>query len=459
MTRFDAIVIGAGVSGSIVGAYLAKGGLKTVVLEATEGIGGPTIGAYTEKGFHCDNHIHEPGWFMASNGARGWWPQAGSETGAIFKWQCMPNAAIYLGTNLVVIPYCANGRTFLDFMSKLAPMPMTEENKNEVARVFDVIASLSEEEKWSKELDTTPVGVWLDKITKDELTKQIFAIYASVIACVAPEEAMNKLSATMIAAASTAFLSGQATCVSIMGDCTNGMLKAFCDVIVQHGGQVLTNHKVNKVIIEDGKAKGVVVSAGGSEKTFEAKRVIVATEYTHIKKLLGTHLPKQIAETIKSYDSVLRISLDVHFGLKREIAKPAYAHILVLSEALQFRALLFVPSYFEPSLAPPGKQLIQSQVYLPVAEYRSRTKEEWIKYLTDVSDEIFPGLKKNIEMIHTHECSPVMNHAFLPIPKVPLECPGISNLYFTGDCTQAPGMAMERAAASAIIVAKKILGG
>ena len=49
--KFDAIVIGAGVSGSIVGAYLAKGGLKTVVLEGTDRIGGSAIGAYTKGGF------------------------------------------------------------------------------------------------------------------------------------------------------------------------------------------------------------------------------------------------------------------------------------------------------------------------------------------------------------------------------------------------------------------------
>lgn len=118
---------------------------------------------------------------------------------------------------------------------------------------------------------------------------------------------------------------------------------------------------------------------------------------------------------------------------------------------------LVVPSHFEPTLAPEGKQLLQAELFVAREEYKKRPKQEWVRQLTDMVEDVFPGVKAEIEMIRSHVVSPSVHYQYGPYPKIPLECPGISNLYFCGDCTQAPGQGTERAASSAMIVAKTIL--
>jgi phytoene dehydrogenase-like protein len=55
--RYDAIIIGAGHNGLTCACYLTKAGLRVLVLEANENIGGLTITReVTLPGFHSDLH-------------------------------------------------------------------------------------------------------------------------------------------------------------------------------------------------------------------------------------------------------------------------------------------------------------------------------------------------------------------------------------------------------------------
>ena len=49
--RYDAVVIGGGHNGLISGAYLARGGLRTLVLERREILGGATLTQEVFPGF------------------------------------------------------------------------------------------------------------------------------------------------------------------------------------------------------------------------------------------------------------------------------------------------------------------------------------------------------------------------------------------------------------------------
>ena len=50
--RYDAVIIGAGHNGLVCGAYLAKAGLKTLVLERRHVIGGAAVTEEVFDGFH-----------------------------------------------------------------------------------------------------------------------------------------------------------------------------------------------------------------------------------------------------------------------------------------------------------------------------------------------------------------------------------------------------------------------
>jgi phytoene dehydrogenase-like protein len=62
-TAYDAIVIGAGHNGLVTAAYLAKGGLKTLVLERRELVGGAAVSEEIFPGFKVDTGAHRIGAF------------------------------------------------------------------------------------------------------------------------------------------------------------------------------------------------------------------------------------------------------------------------------------------------------------------------------------------------------------------------------------------------------------
>ncbi len=57
---YDAIVIGAGVGGLVCGCYLAKAGLKTVIIEKNPKVGGYCT-SFSSKGFSFDTFVHSLG--------------------------------------------------------------------------------------------------------------------------------------------------------------------------------------------------------------------------------------------------------------------------------------------------------------------------------------------------------------------------------------------------------------
>jgi phytoene dehydrogenase-like protein len=61
MAKYDAVIVGAGHNGLITGFYLARAGLKTLVLERRPVVGGAAITDEFHPGFRCSTLAHFPG--------------------------------------------------------------------------------------------------------------------------------------------------------------------------------------------------------------------------------------------------------------------------------------------------------------------------------------------------------------------------------------------------------------
>src|SRR6266550_2777039 len=58
MAKYDIIIIGGGHNGLVAACYLAKAGLKTLVLERREIVGGASVTEEIHPGFRCSTLAH-----------------------------------------------------------------------------------------------------------------------------------------------------------------------------------------------------------------------------------------------------------------------------------------------------------------------------------------------------------------------------------------------------------------
>ncbi|HEY8186411.1 MAG TPA: NAD(P)/FAD-dependent oxidoreductase [Pyrinomonadaceae bacterium] len=64
MTPYDIIIIGAGHNGLVAACYLAKAGLKTLLLERRDVVGGAAVTGEIHPGFHCSTLAHSTAPFL-----------------------------------------------------------------------------------------------------------------------------------------------------------------------------------------------------------------------------------------------------------------------------------------------------------------------------------------------------------------------------------------------------------
>ena len=460
--KVDVAIIGSGPGGSVAGAYLAKGGLKTVVFERTQQIAGLKYGAgEVAPGFNSDDFAHFHAWCRSLNNGMGCWGKALREVGASYRWVVTHNLGTWVKATGTVIPapYCSNGKAFMDFMGSLSPVPLPEEMKQAAAEILDELILMPPEYIWSAEAEQISFEEWLDQRTQDPAIKYLFAVMAAPIVVLPTDVLLKETSlGTLVQVLIQGAMNGGIAFAATHGGPQRNLVTAFTDVIVEHGGEVLTNHTVERVLIDGDVAKGIVVrTPEGREETYEAKYVVMATHYPAVPKLLGEHLPDSVRKSIDGFDKHHNTAMEAHFALDKVLWTYGVAGGSVLDENGQAAGTITFPSQFEPYYAPAGKQQCWYEIFLPTEEYKTRTQDEWVEWMIDMLESFCPGFRDAIIATDIHVIAPATSQLFSPTPKIPLDCPGISRLYFASDYTQCEGFVVERAAAAGMTVAKKIL--
>ncbi|WP_277875548.1 beta-carotene ketolase CrtO [Anabaena subtropica] len=175
---------------------------------------------------------------------------------------------------------------------------------------------------------------------------------------------------------------------------TGALVKALVNLVISKGGVILTDQHVDKVLIDDGKAVGVRV-AGGQEyrakygviSNIDAKRLFLEmTDKSDVDSAdpdLWERLERRI---VNNNETILKIDL----ALDEPLRFPFHAHkdeylvgsILIadsvthveqahskctLGEIPDADPSMYVvmPSYLDPTLAPPGKHTVWIEFFAP----------------------------------------------------------------------------------------------
>jgi phytoene dehydrogenase-like protein len=234
-----------------------------------------------------------------------------------------------------------------------------------------------------------------------------------------------------------------------IGGC-KGVIDSLEAVIASNGGRIYTKTEVSKILVENGRAAGVIAG----DKTYEANLVISNLGHAASAILCGEAISGE------KYSGYLRMleTLQPSAGIKICLAadEPLVGHsgVLLTPYAKRINGINEV-THIDPKLAPPGKHLTISHQH--VAPENLINIEAEIELGIKDLKEIFPGKKYEVLLVQSyHDGWPVNRAASGTDPGNETPIPA---LYVVGDGAKGKGgIEVEGVALGVAATMKKILG-
>ncbi len=455
MLDFDIIIIGSGVGGTGVGAILASKGLKTLLIEKNDFIGG-RCSTYEKEGFKLDVGVHNFG--RTSRGP----------LGKVLNMIEMQDAIDWV--------LCRNPGPRWFYQDKFWKFPrelkeiIPESDFSNLMKLFKDVMKM----KNFNDLERKSARSLLSQYSENNLVHTFVNILSMLYFVVPYYETSASEFVRCLSSLSRDFSMGypKGGCISIPS--------AYIQGIKKSGGVIQTNQSVKKIVIENDAVDGVELENG----KFISSKIVISNAGIRetVNDLVGKKYFK--GDYLQEVDN-LKYSISA-LTLKVALKKPITNFKMVTSFSLQdpeetFNSLLKgkvpeevflfvpVPSNYDPNLVPKGKQLIIAGTPVPVENFE-KNRDKWIKTSLESLENIFPDLSKNlmwydvstpkdIADIGGKEASviglaQIINQTgnYRPNPNLP-----IKGLYLVGGDAGGWGIGTELAAKSAIDCSETIL--
>lgn len=402
MEEFDVCVIGAGFGGATVAALLAKGGKKVALLEKTARAGGKTQ-TTERKGYRFEmfgavgipaynSRFHE---LVDTLGIaeRAPFVVPGGDAASIRylnrdgQWKVSYNPLMATGSEKEIT---AMKETF----------GVSDDDLGALGAFYGEILSL--DDAAINALDNTGAYEWMSKFNMAEPLVSQVCMNLNTLFVVA----VDRLPASEMIFALRDQVLGGAGRYHIGG---YGHVAEVCaDYVVEQGGLYLAKTRVQRILVEDGRAVGVRIDG----RDIRARAVIsnAGIQPTVLKLAGAEHFPAAYIERVTALEPSWAIC-GFRYVLSKRIFDaaliPVFSDESWLNEARYQDMLngkwpnvpliaIDVPSEFDPGLSDiPGHQLANCQVFMP-ADTESKLVDEAIARCEAVIDELWPDLKNHI---------------------------------------------------------------
>jgi phytoene dehydrogenase-like protein len=262
-------------------------------------------------------------------------------------------------------------------------------------------------------------------------------------------------------------LSARAAYSYIIGGCRT-LVDAVQGAVLENGGSMVTGAAVSRIVVEDGRVKGVELSGGG----FQAADIVLASggmKEVFFDLVGRENLPADLISQVEGnrlMESVLMVQLGIDFDPTphQRAALCYYYYIHDLEEAVRrLRSgyyhegrdglLIYVPSLHSPSMAPSGQFAVTIYTVAPdsLAEGSwSSRREELADKLVAQAEHHIPGLRRHTRtrLILTpddfRQRTHLKHHSFGGVPPVmgnkpPSHKTPVDGLWFIGAQSESGG--------------------
>lgn len=238
----------------------------------------------------------------------------------------------------------------------------------------------------------------------------------------------------------------------------NSMAEAMAEYIEKNGGRIYLGHKVNKIIIEDGVAKGIRIKR--KEKEYD---VIISTlPIQHIFTMADEkEFPEEWVEYVKNLKPTgSLISYHALNKLNKNLLNKSFVFIErnVDFEGNDVVGMIDFKMNYESGVTPRGKYLVQSYAICTPEEAKKRKKAMELKEIIEKNlKKLIPDYEKHMEWsIHA-----AIWHLDGVAKTIDNEKPDVTtpikNLYIAGDCVASKGVGVNCAADSANLIAERLI--
>jgi phytoene dehydrogenase-like protein len=457
---YDAVIIGAGIAGLGVGAILSKeAGFKVLVVDRFPKIGGRLMSyeGVPEKGWRVEIGLH-----MIELGEKSTANELNARVGKRVEWAPFSETVDFW-----------NGERFVS-VSEL--IPMTRQDKEGFKSLLARIAALTdaELEAW----DNRSLGEWLASYVPQSSLRDLFSILGMIMTTI-PSPAEMAAGEVLYIARGNLTKTRRVLQASYPLDGMEALTRGLAEVIRDHGGEIRLGCEVDEVVFDGDKAVGVRVPA--KEHPYEEEFRIVQTDLIRADRVVcaipvyklgrvvdlsapAGPLPAWWVKRITDIQHEVTGLVGYVIGLTEPVVDPSKRCFLSALKTprtgLPFQG--FPASNFSPRVAPPGKQILHTDVVCEHSHASDRfRRKRLLALLWDDLREMFPGIEKKVEWMlpyYVDGCDGLARKPCLVGRYKPgLKAPGVSNLYFAGDTYYGRGLATNGAALSAMHCADLIM--
>jgi len=416
--RYDAIVIGAGMGGLTAAALLAKKGLKVLLLEKEDQVGGYVV-SFKRHGFNFD----ATGAFVGGCHEGGEFCQILNEIGAQQEIEFIPIQHvqnIYPGFEIHLRP--GGLHSYTDALFDRFP----QEEKG-LKTYLSMVKRIGEEIKSYSEITTLQrifFPFYFRNLVRfhrsshqtilDDLFRgnEIKMALHSLPVTEPPSRLSFLFLAVMI---NKALMEGVFYPKGGMGKISEAMANAF----LRSGGEIHLQTEADQILIKDGRAEGVLTKNG---EAFQAQLVISNINPNLSVKMIPLEFRKSFAKkwgrleySLSCFILYAATDLDL-----RGMDLPYFTYLRFLSDLEEEDRILrrgevpqnptmmvSIPTTLDPSLAPPGKHMLSVLINVPyhyqgkwgggdVEKYRQIKEDFSQKILRQLDSKLIPGLRDHL---------------------------------------------------------------
>ena len=448
--EFDVIVVGAGLAGLCCAGELVLQGANPLLISETKEVGAVFRPKWVgeNRGF-----VQHPISVVSWGG--GWWYSLARRLNVpIRMYPAMGfEIAIHGSPDIHEVPICVSAAAMTDFLIKAAPFPI-EEIRSDFEKVIDAALNLPYQELLA--MDRVPMGEWLADQKVSEFAEHVVLMLGCVTAGSTIEETREHTSVLGVFGYLRAILCGEGTFPVVYPDARDGLCVPIAKTIENRGGTVWRGRKVERVLTEGDRVRGVLM-ADGTE--VNAPMVAIATGNPRIRALLDP-LPPEAVEPLAFSEQHAYQDYCTYAVLDKPVVPPERKNWLsILEPTGSFIQVTWPLHTCAPWSTEPGKQFVLTQAVGPKTHYDSAGVDEAAVYakIHEVNESFFPGYKDAMVDCGTDRHGHFWFSESGTGPKLERVVKSVDGLFFVGDGTvPIVGVAADAAAGAGVMGARAI---